>query len=82
MKHIHQGGTAITNFGIEQRPIYEVALKFYGKDDLVIGAPMPSMYGHDLFAPCLALHSTTAGQFPEGISDFWAIFTPIRALVK
>lgn len=78
VKHIHRGGTAITNFSIPQTGIYAEAILRYGKGDLVIGAPMPSMSGEDLSGICLALHSTTPGKFPEDMSEFWSIFDPLR----
>lgn len=76
--HIHRGGTAITNFSISDVGVYEEAILRYGKGDLIVGQPMPSMSGVDLSGTCLALHSKTPGKFPEGISEFWSIFDALR----
>jgi hypothetical protein len=77
--HIHRGGTGITNFRIEQRPVYEEALKRHGVDEFTIGEPMRSLVGQDLSRTCLALRSKRLGRFPESISDFWGVLEKVRA---
>ena len=72
-KHIHRGGTGVTNFDWRQQPLYEQAIKQFGDKDLSVGVPMAFVPGCGL----LALHASS-GKFPENMSDFWQIFEALR----
>ena len=74
-KHIHDGGTCITNFHSKQRFQYERAILEFGCPELSCGLPMlPLRPGEG----CMGLHSST-GNFPSHITEFWRIFERLGA---
>jgi hypothetical protein len=72
--HWTKGGTGVTNFGVEERPLYEAAIKEYGKPYLVIhDEPMEGPALPD----SLSLHNVRGKR--GDLSDFWEIFWRLRA---
>lgn len=76
-KHIHDGGTGITNFDSHQQALYERAIKKFGGGELYIGVPIKFEPGCGM----QALHSSS-GRFPNGITRFWKIFEELRLAEK
>jgi hypothetical protein len=76
ISHFTEGGTGVTNFDIEQKEIYESAVKEYGDDNIYIGPPFGRLKSHGNY---LALHAPTDYK---DLSKFWRIFDIKNKLAK
>ena len=74
-RHWTVGGTFVTNFSLDQREIYEEAIKRHADPLLVIEErpcpPCPQEYGH-------ALHWRN-NDVKWDLSPFWRVFDAVRA---
>ena len=63
----------LTNFKKEMRPLYEMAIKKYGKDDVFITEDAYWENGHRDDSMC-ALRKTRDGDY----SEFWRVFREVE----
>jgi hypothetical protein len=73
-KHWVHGGTVVTNFDEEDRPLYEAAIKEYGDADLFISdTPMPpKTWG-------ASLHDLRGVKGRKGgLGAFWRVFDELK----
>lgn len=68
-----RGGTFITNFGEEERPAYEEALRRHGDPQLVIRGPSASWP----FEGGGSLHDLAARR--RELGSFWRVFDAVKA---
>lgn len=77
---IFDGGTLVTNFNNDNRPLMEQAIaafeQMHGNSGLEICDIATDHINQPLHG-CCSLHSRT-GEFPAHISDFWAIHQKLR----
>jgi len=76
--HVHEGGTAVTNFDKDRKDIYQKAIDLYGSDALSIGPAMYPLHGNKNY---LALHIDES-KHPFYLSKFWQIFNSIAYTLK
>lgn len=76
--HWTEGGTGVTNFSVEQRPIYELAIKLHGDKRLVIcDEPMGRFCKTEDYA---SLHFILTKQdSSHDLSRFWSVFEVCKA---
>ena len=71
--HVQEGGTAVTNFDLSRKDIYQKAIDLYGSSALSIGPAMEPLQGNEDY---LALH-IDVHKHPFHLSTFWQIFSAI-----
>lgn len=80
-KHVHDGGTFVTNFDIKDLPLYEAAISFYEREADRVGFPKRTLILVD--RPSWRMPRSEGGSLHYvgddfNLSHFWLVFDAIR----